>query len=89
MKGGKSAVPYRGMVQTALGIVREEGPLQLFYGLSPAVLRHIVYSGVRMGAYEHIRENVLGRDASGGFPLWKAVLAGGSAGAIGELQSMS
>ena len=37
-----------------------------------------------MGAYEHIRENVLGRDADGGFPLWKAVLAGGSAGAIGR-----
>jgi hypothetical protein len=35
----------RGMVAVARGIVVEEGVASLFSGLTPAVLRHVVYSG--------------------------------------------
>jgi hypothetical protein len=34
---------YRGMMATAAGIVKEEGVRALWRGLSPAVLRHLVY----------------------------------------------
>lgn len=61
-------------MQTALGIVREEGATRyvkhltvkgfsgLYQGLPPALLRHIVYSGMRIGFYEQIRELFRGND---------------------------
>ncbi|XP_071404327.1 mitochondrial uncoupling protein 4 isoform X2 [Pithys albifrons albifrons] len=76
--------PYRGMLRTAAGIVREEGLGKLWQGATPAVYRHIVYSGVRMVAYEHLRDSVLRRAEDKTFPLWKAVVGGMSAGAIGQ-----
>ncbi|XP_014348588.1 mitochondrial uncoupling protein 4 isoform X2 [Latimeria chalumnae] len=79
---GSSA--YRGMIRTAVGIVREEGILKLWQGVTPAIYRHIVYSGVRMVAYEQLRESVLCRNKDGSFPLWKAVVGGMMAGAIGQ-----
>ncbi|XP_038065028.1 mitochondrial uncoupling protein 4-like [Patiria miniata] len=78
------AVPYRGMVRTAMGVVQEEGLLKLWQGVTPAIYRHIVYTGCRMGAYEYIRENVLHRNADGNFAVWKAALAGMLAGVIGQ-----
>ncbi|XP_077173786.1 mitochondrial uncoupling protein 4 [Paroedura picta] len=82
--GGRRTIPYRGMLRTAAGIAQEEGVLKLWQGATPAVYRHIVYSGVRMVAYEHLRDSVLGRAADGSFPLWKAVVGGMMAGAIGQ-----
>ncbi|XP_010162374.1 mitochondrial uncoupling protein 4-like [Antrostomus carolinensis] len=64
------AIPYRGMLRTAAGIVREEGLGKLWQGATPAIYRHIVYSGVRMVAYEHLRDSVLGRSEDESFPLW-------------------
>ncbi|NXK11874.1 UCP4 protein, partial [Herpetotheres cachinnans] len=78
------AAPYRGMLRTAAGIVQEEGLQKLWQGATPAVYRHIVYSGVRMVAYEHLRDSVLGRAEDESFPFWKAVVGGMSAGAIGQ-----
>ncbi|XP_078611630.1 mitochondrial uncoupling protein 4-like isoform X1 [Branchiostoma floridae x Branchiostoma japonicum] len=83
-KQTKQKVPYRGMLQTALGVAREEGVLKLWQGLTPAVQRHVVYSGCRMGAYEWIRDNVLGREPDGSFPVWKAVCGGLIAGSLGQ-----
>lgn len=36
-------VQYRGMVATCFGIVREEGALKLWQGVTPALYRHVVY----------------------------------------------
>lgn len=77
-------VPYRGMVRTAVGIVEEEGLRNLWSGVTPAILRHIVYTGSRMTAYEFLRNKVLKRNPDGRFPLWKSVIAGMSAGAFGQ-----
>jgi len=74
----------RGIFQTAAGIVKEEGVLGLYGGLGPACLRHVVYSGSRVMVYEALRENVFKRNEDGSFPLWKGLLAGMSAGAIGQ-----
>ena len=54
-----------GLVGMAQGIVREEGARGLYRGLSPACLRHIIYSGTRVMAYEFLRERVLKKDENG------------------------
>jgi solute carrier family 25 uncoupling protein 27 len=70
------------MVGTAMGIVREEGLLKLFQGISPALFRHVVYSGVRIGAYDYLRKNFIkDRDSP---TLWKAAVSGVSAGALAQ-----
>ena len=74
----------RGLVGTMAGIVREEGLRQLYRGLPPACLRHCVYSGIRVSAYEVLREFVFKKNVDGSFSLWKGALAGMSAGAIGQ-----
>ncbi|NXB21954.1 UCP4 protein, partial [Rhagologus leucostigma] len=78
------AVPYRGTLRTAAGIAQEEGVRKLWQGATPAVYRHIVYTGVRMVTYEQLRDSVLGRVEGESFPLWKAVVGGMCAGAIGQ-----
>lgn len=40
----------------------------------------LVYSGVRMTLYETIREEMLGKNADGTIPVWKAVIGGCTAG---------
>ncbi|XP_072913325.1 mitochondrial uncoupling protein 4 isoform X3 [Hemitrygon akajei] len=80
----KTWKPYRGMIQTAFGIVKEEGLFRLWQGVTPAIYRHIVYSGVRMVAYEQLRDSLLKKNDDGYFPLWKAVLGGMISGAIGQ-----
>ncbi|KXJ16192.1 mitochondrial uncoupling protein 4 [Exaiptasia diaphana] len=80
-------VAYRGMVQTAIGIVREEGLLRLWNGITPAVMRHIVYTGSRMTVYEFLRNKVLKRNTDGLFPIWKSVISGMTAGAVGQFIS--
>ena len=37
-----------------------------------------------MGAYEQIREKILGRSKDGSFPVWKAVVGGLCAGSLGQ-----
>lgn len=76
---------YRGMLRTMLGIVQEEGLLQLWRGMLPALYRHAIYTGFRMSAYEQIR-NRMQRDKDG-FSLWKKVLAGMSAGGFGQFMA--
>ncbi|XP_065063128.1 mitochondrial uncoupling protein 4-like isoform X2 [Rhopilema esculentum] len=81
---GKKPPPYRGMIRTAIGIVQEEGISRLWLGITPAVLRHVVYSGCRMGFYEYLRDHVLKKDEDGYFPLWKSIVGGLSAGAAAQ-----
>ncbi|XP_017324412.1 mitochondrial uncoupling protein 4 isoform X3 [Ictalurus punctatus] len=80
-KSGTVNTVYRGMLSTAVGIVREEGPLKLWQGATPAIYRHI---GGRMLAYEQLRDFVLGKSEDGSFPLWKAAFGGMVSGALGQ-----
>ena len=74
----------RGLVRTMVGIVREEGLVQLYRGLAPACLRHLVYSGTRVATYEVLRENVFKKNADGSFSLHKGMAAGMLAGGFGQ-----
>jgi solute carrier family 25 uncoupling protein 27 len=68
-----------------LGIAKEEGWRMLWRGMLPALLRHAIYTGTRMSAYEEIRTSVTRNNSDpGGFPMWKKVLVGMSAGGFGQ-----
>ena len=84
LKGSQVLLKKHGMFQIAQGVVREEGALKLWQGLRPALGRHYIYTGCRMGVYEQIRENLFTRDADGSFATWKAACAGLLAGGIGQ-----
>ncbi len=60
-----------------------QGFLMLWRGMLPALYRHAIYTGTRMTAYEEIRSSVT-RDNKDGFPMWKKVLVGMSAGGFGQ-----
>jgi len=72
------------MFRTALGIAKDEGFFMLWRGMLPALYRHAIYTGIRMSAYEETR-NKLTRHDKDGFPLWKKVVAGMTAGGVGQL----
>jgi solute carrier family 25 uncoupling protein 27 len=74
----------RGALRTLVGVVRDEGPRQLYNGLGPAWVRQFVYSGTRVVVYEAMREDILGRNPDGSFPLWKGMLSAMFAGFTGQ-----
>jgi len=86
MRSKVGGVKYRGMIQTAIGIAKEEGFFHLWRGILPALYRHAIYTGFRMSAYEEIR-NRLTKNDKNGFPVWKKVVAGMLAGGIGQLMA--
>jgi solute carrier family 25 uncoupling protein 27 len=71
----QGTVGYRGALQTASGIVREEGFFKLWRGVTPAVLRHYVYSS-RMVFYEYLRDHVFGKNKDGSFDIWVKIRRG-------------
>ncbi|XP_005096635.1 mitochondrial uncoupling protein 4 [Aplysia californica] len=86
-EGSSHSRPHRGMLATAAGIAKEEGVRKLWQGVTPALYRHVVYSGCRMSFYEILRERVFKKNPDGTFPLWKASLSGLLAGAAGQFIS--
>lgn len=71
---------FCGMMGT---IVRNEGLRGLYRGMSPAVARHIPYTGFRALGYEYIRKLFCGEDTSKASFLAKAA-SGMLAGGIGQ-----
>lgn len=65
-------------------VVRDEGLLALYYGISPAILRAATYSATRLGMYEPLRtafmEQLGAKEASFGVKVSAAV----SSGALGK-----
>jgi solute carrier family 25 uncoupling protein 8/9 len=78
---GGSVKQYSGSMDCATKLVKAEGPSALFKGLPPALVRQSTYGSLRYGLYGPIK-NQMGIPASGKVPLWKKIVAGGSAGAI-------
>lgn len=80
----QTTLQKRGMMKTGIGIFQEEGFFRLWQGMSPAIYRHVVYSGVRMTFYEFIRDDVLGKNDDGTIPLSTAVCGGVLAGGVAQ-----
>lgn len=67
----------------ATRIAKDEGVVGFYRGLSPALLRHCVYTSLRIVIYEQMRE-VLAAEGEESLPLYKRAFAGASAGVLGQ-----
>jgi len=74
-----------GMLGTAAHIVRTEGLLAMYGGLSAAALRQFVYGGIGVGLYVPVRTLVVGDGDAARAPMWKRVAAGAISGSLGQL----
>ncbi|XP_007484073.1 mitochondrial uncoupling protein 4 isoform X1 [Monodelphis domestica] len=81
------ATPYRGMLDTTFGIIREEGFLKLWQGIIPAVYRQIVYTGFRMVVYEYYRDGILEKSEYRRFSLLQTAIGGMLSGAFAQFLS--
>ncbi|XP_050735975.1 mitochondrial uncoupling protein 4-like isoform X7 [Eriocheir sinensis] len=79
-----SYMPYRGLARTGVGIVQEEGLLKLWQGVTPAVYRHLIYSGTRMVLYEKVRDHLFTTRADGTRPVWQAIVGGILVGGVAQ-----
>ncbi|VDD93425.1 unnamed protein product [Enterobius vermicularis] len=73
-----------GMFSVFWNIVRNEGVLNLWSGVTPAIYRHFVYTGFRMGFYEVIRAAWHDKEKEKRFPIWKSMISGLTAGALAQ-----
>ncbi|KAK6018401.1 hypothetical protein OSTOST_16015, partial [Ostertagia ostertagi] len=73
-----------GMFQVTYDIVRREGAMSLWTGVGPAVTRHYIYTGIRMGAYESLRGMVFDKKKEKTFPMWKSMLCGATSGLVAQ-----
>jgi hypothetical protein len=74
-----------GMFKTALTLVKTEGPLAVYKGLSASLLRQATYTTTRFGAYDFFKDQLMRDQPSQVLPLYKKVLASMAAGSVGAL----
>lgn len=79
----KSLQKKKGMFRISLSIIKHEGASKLWAGVTPAVYRHLVYTGCRLVFYEQFRDSVK-KNYNNVFPLWMAVLVGSFSGALAQ-----
>lgn len=73
-----------GLVQMGVTVVKSDGILGLYNGLSASLLRQLTYSMTRFAIYETVKKN-LDTPGSTGMPFYQKVLLGGVAGCAGGL----
>jgi len=78
---GGSIKQYAGTMDCARKLTAAEGPSALFKGLPPALVRQSTYGSLRYGLYGPIK-NAMGITPGQPVPLWKKIVAGGTAGAV-------
>ncbi|KAK0574264.1 hypothetical protein LWI29_020622 [Acer saccharum] len=62
-----------------------DGPLGLYKGLSPAIIRHLFYTPIRIVGYENLRNLLLPDHAHGGsISLFSKAIIGGFSGVIAQ-----
>lgn len=71
----------RGFLSVAVGMVRTEGVLSLWNGVTASCLREATYSTIRMGGYESFKEAYSSLLPASGFA--NKLLSGVSSGALG------
>lgn len=75
-----------GSIAMATSIVRQEGVMGLFKGISPALLRHVPYTPVRIVLYEQLRKALSSSKSDPHkVPIWERLLCGATSGALGQL----
>ncbi|KAL3895163.1 MAG: hypothetical protein SGPRY_013589, partial [Prymnesium sp.] len=81
MDGSGGVRNYNGSLDCARKLTVAEGPGALFKGLPPALVRQSTYGSLRYGLYAPIK-NAMGITPGQPVPLWKKIVAGGTAGAV-------
>lgn len=83
------APKYRGMIATGLGVIREEGLFHLYSGISAMVLRHSIFTGLKMSLYDHLRQRlkVVDKDGKESLPFFRGAFCGMCAGAGANMVS--
>ncbi|KAL6187716.1 hypothetical protein ACLB2K_039111 [Fragaria x ananassa] len=71
--------------RVASEIVRRQGPLGLYKGLSPAILRHMFYTPIRIVGYEHLRNSL--KTDGGSLSLPARAISGGLSGVIAQIEN--
>ncbi|KAI6660163.1 Mitochondrial substrate carrier family protein ucpB-like [Oopsacas minuta] len=74
---------YKGFLRGAVRILLDEGPRGWLKGVTPSLMREFSYGGIRLGAYEPIKE-LFGATDPAHTPLWKKIAAGGTSGMVGS-----
>lgn len=69
--------------RVASKIVKGEGVAGLYKGLSPAILRHLMYTPIRIVGYEQLRNSVIGD--KGSLSLVEKAAVGGISGMIAQV----
>ncbi|MED6135899.1 Mitochondrial uncoupling protein 3 [Stylosanthes scabra] len=72
-----------GAVRIAADIIREQGPLGLYKGWSPAIIRHLFYTPIRIVGYEHLRSVVSADNAS--LSIFSKAIVGGISGCMAQV----
>ncbi|CAK9136313.1 unnamed protein product [Ilex paraguariensis] len=70
-------------VRVAAQIVLNEGLLGLYNGLSPAIIRHLFYTPIRIVGYEHLRNTLVPHDHQ--LSLSSKAIIGGISGVIAQI----
>ena len=81
-KSGVLGEVYKGPVDCAATIVRNEQIRGLYKGLSPALLRACTYGSARIGLYEPIKQLIAGDKPVDQLPIGLKILAGVSSGGL-------
>lgn len=76
---------YRGVLQTACTIVREEGVAALYKGLVPTMLRQGCNQAVNFTAYHAIKRKVMEWQRTDHLEHWQSLIIGGVSGGMGPL----
>jgi solute carrier family 25 (mitochondrial uncoupling protein), member 27 len=76
--------PGAGVIVVAGELIREG---TMYRGLSPAVLRHLIYTPIRIVGYEHIRSSLAGGGRE--VTLSEKALAGGVSGCFAQVKVFS
>ncbi|KAI9820592.1 MAG: Mitochondrial dicarboxylate transporter [Pycnora praestabilis] len=68
LQTASSDAPRRGMVQMFVHVLKNDGFLGLYNGLSASLLRQLTYSTTRFGVYEELKETFSTAKTSPSFP---------------------
>lgn len=76
-------VVSKGVVAMAIQVVKTQGVLALYNGLTASLGRQITYSTVRFGVYDILRPRLEARNQAGNLPFHQKVLLGAFGGLCG------
>jgi dicarboxylate transporter 10 len=85
--GSASGSGHIGLVGNTVVIIKNQGVLALYNGLTASLLRQLTYSTTRFGIYEVAKQKIATKGEK--IPFYKAALLAGISGAAGGLIGLS